>query len=237
MKINRVDRRRLYQQIADDIERMILDGTFPPGIRLPGEHDLADQYGVSRNVIREAFKRLREHGLVTIKTGSGAYVRQPTTKPVSDALSRLLRHSANDITIAHFYEMRRILEPESARIAAQRAGNDDLDTLKTALLIMKTNQNDSETWSNADLDFHLAIASSTYNPLMASILDPLTGPLRRVIAAGYTNAQNIQAGLEAHQRIFEAIRSQNPDDAYQAMLEHLLDSEQRLSKVDFTFDD
>ena len=62
-KDKRVVRTRLYQQVADDIEEAILDGSYPPGSKLPSEQELADDYGVSRNVIREALKRLKERGL------------------------------------------------------------------------------------------------------------------------------------------------------------------------------
>jgi DNA-binding FadR family transcriptional regulator len=71
IQTQRVDRRRLYQQIADDIERLILDGTFPPESRLPSEQELAVKYGVSRNVIREALKSLKELVWSASGTGSG----------------------------------------------------------------------------------------------------------------------------------------------------------------------
>jgi len=229
----RIDRRRLYQQVADDIERMILDGTFPPDTRLPGEHELAEQYDVSRNVIREALKRLKEHGLVVIKTGSGTYVRVPSTKPVSDALQRLLRHSANNVPFTYFYEIRRMIEPESARLAAERANEDDTQEIRSALQRMEENRTDSDAWSNADLDFHLAIAQAAKNPLIYSILLPLTDPFRQVIAAGHLDPQGTEAGLMAHNLIVDAIVGGDSEQAYQAMLNHLVDSEERLTKLGF----
>jgi len=226
----------LYQQIADDIERLILEGTYQPGTRLPGEHELAEQYEVSRNVIREALKRLKEHGLVMIRTGSGAYVSLPSTKSVAEALGRLIRHNAEGISIAHFYEIRRMLEPPSAQMAALRHEPADLEVIIAALQRMEHNRNDSTAWTNADLDFHLAIAAATHNPLVRSILDPLTASLRKVIAAGHVDPSGIRAGLEAHRRILEAIRRHDGEDAYQSMMNHLTDSEQRLSKLGFNLD-
>jgi DNA-binding FadR family transcriptional regulator len=228
-----IDRRRLYQQIADDLERLMLEGVYPPGTRLPGEHELAELYGVSRNVVRETLKRLKERGLVVIRTGSGTFVRLPSTKPVSDALQRLLLHTANGVSIAHFYEIRRMIEPQSARLAAQRAREEDVRKIMEILHHMEASRTDSQEWTDADLQFHLAIASATQNPLLSSILDPLTGPLKRVIAAGHSDPSGTQAGLEAHRRIVEAIRDKDGDSAYQAMLEHLIDSEQRLAKLGF----
>jgi len=229
----RVDRRRLYQQIAENIEELILDGTYPPGSRLPAEQELADQYEVSRNVVREALKSLKELGLVSIRTGSGTYVRQPTTQPVSEALHRFLRHNTDGFSIAHFYEIRRMLEPDSARLAAQRADEADLQAIQSALNSMKEHREDREAWTDADLEFHLAVAAATHNPLVRSILHPLMNPLRKVIAAGQVDPSGTQAGLEAHQQIFTAIEQGNPEDAHQSMLDHLLDSEQRLSALGF----
>ncbi len=230
--IQPVDRRRLYQQIADDIEHAILNGTLAPGTRLPGEHELAEQYSVSRNVIREAMKRLKEHGLIHIRTGSGAFISTPTVQPVTDALQRLIRHSASDVTVPHLYEVRRFLEPQGARLAAQRGTDAALAAIEDALAAMRAHSDDPAAWTSSDLAFHLAVASAGGNPLMRSILDPLTDSLRTVIQAGYTDRRNVAAGLEAHTRILDAIVHRDGPRAYEAMLDHLLDSEARLVRLE-----
>jgi GntR family transcriptional repressor for pyruvate dehydrogenase complex len=226
-----VDRRRLYQQIADDIEHAILDGTLAPGTRLPGEHELAEQYGVSRNVIRETLKRLKEHGLIHIRTGSGAFVSIPTAQPVTDALQRLIRHSASDVAVFHLYEVRRFLEPQAALLAAQRGTPEAHAAVEAALAAMRAHRDDPAAWTAADLEFHLAVASASGNPLMRSILNPLTDSLRTAIQAGYVDRRNVAAGLEAHTRILDAILLGDGPAAHQAMLDHLLDSEARLAKL------
>jgi DNA-binding FadR family transcriptional regulator len=226
-----INRRRLYQQIADAIEHAILDGTLAPGTRLPSEHELAEQYGVSRNVIRETLKRLKEHGLIYIRTGSGAYVSTPTAQPVADALQRLIRHSASDVAVSHLYEVRRFLEPQGAMLAAQRGSADAHAALEAALASMQSHQNDPAAWANADLEFHLAVAAASGNPLFRSILNPLTDSLRTAIQAGYADHRNVAAGLEAHARILNAILQRDGAAAHQAMLDHLLDSEARLVRL------
>ena len=231
IQTKRVDRRRLYQQIADDIERLILEGTFPPESRLPSELELALQYGVSRNVVREALKSLKELGLVSIRTGSGTYVRRPTMKPVSEALNRFVRHSLPDFSLAHFYEIRRMVEPDSASLAAQRADEEDIAAIQATLRMMDINKDDLEAWSCADLEFHRTIAAATHNPLIRSLIDALIDPLRVVIAAGHAEPYGTRAGLEAHTRIANAIQTRDRATAYSAMLEHLNDSEQRITKL------
>jgi GntR family transcriptional repressor for pyruvate dehydrogenase complex len=223
-----VYRRRLYQQIADDIERLILEGTFPHESRLPSEQELAERYGVSRNVIREALKSLKEKGLVSIRTGSGTYVRQPTTEPVSEALNRFVRHSLDEFSLAHFYEIRRMVEPESASLAAQRGTPEEIATIRQQLKAMEDNQHDSQAWSQADLDFHVAVTAATHNPLLHSILNALIEPLREVISAGHADPQGPLAGLQAHRQILESIETHNSEEAHRTMMEHLFDSEHRL---------
>jgi GntR family transcriptional repressor for pyruvate dehydrogenase complex len=234
MKSNKkVFRKRLYQQVADDVEVAILNGTYPHDCKLPSEQELADEYGVSRNVIREALKRLNERGLVFIKTGSGTYVRQPSTKPVSDALHRLLIYSNNSVSIAHFYEIRRMIEPEVARLAALHATEDDLKAIQSAYDRMDKNRDNREAWTQADLQFHLAIAGATKNPLIQSILNPLNEPLLKVIEAGLEEPSGVDAGLSAHREIISAIEDHDPERASQAMLDHLIDSEERVSLVGY----
>lgn len=229
--IRPISRRRLYQQIADEIEHAILSGVLAPGTRLPSEHELAEQYGVSRNVVREALKRLKEHGLILIRTGSGAFVSTPTAQPVTDALQRLIRHSASDVAVSHLYEVRRFLEPHGALLAAQRGDSRAHASIEAAFSSMQDHRSNPAAWTNADLEFHLAVASGSGNPLFRSILNPLTDSLRTVIQAGYGDHRNVTAGLEAHARILGAILQRDGPAAYQAMLDHLLDSEARLARL------
>ena len=126
-----------------------------------------------------------------------------------------------------------MIEPESSRLAAQRANNKEIDAIWAAYSVMKDYQHDEEQWSRADLQFHLAIAAASHNPLIQSILDPLTEPLSKVIVAGLTEQAAAQAGLEAHNQITTAIENHDPERAYSAMFEHLLDSERRLLRIGF----
>jgi len=232
----KVFRKRLYQQVADDIEVAILNGTYPHDSKLPSEQELANEYDVSRNVVREALKRLQERGLVFIKTGSGTFISQPTTKPVSDALHRLLVYTNNFVTVAHFYEIRRMIEPEVARLAALHATDEDLEAIRAAYENMDNNRENRQAWTRADLQFHHEIAGATKNPLIQSILNPLNEPLLKVIEAGLAEPSGVEAGLSAHRRIIAAIEAHDPEEAKQAMLDHLMDSEQRVSKVGYELD-
>jgi GntR family transcriptional repressor for pyruvate dehydrogenase complex len=228
-----IDRRRLYQQIADDIERKILDGSMGLGSRLPGEHLLADEYGVSRNVIREALKRLKENGLVTIRTGSGTYIRQPGTKPISQAMQRILMHNNNKFNVLQFYEVRQMLEPNCASLAAKRGSEEDIQKITSAFEEMEANKDDISAWSESDLKFHQAVALAAHNPLVMSILEPLTDSLQKVISAGYMAPQAVVSGLKAHKQILDAIQKRDHDLAKKAMLDHLMNSQKSIEMLGY----
>jgi DNA-binding FadR family transcriptional regulator len=227
----RVERRRLSETVAGQLEEAILSGDFQTGHRLPAEQALADQFGVSRNVVREAFKMLQERGLIEVLNGSGAYVARPNTLATSNALARYLRLLGANSSVKALYEVRKIIEGSNARLAAERADADDLARMAVCLDQMQSNMDSIERWSAADLDFHQAVAQATHNPFLSAILQPLVEQLRGMIAEGYLVPGAVQTGLEAHQRLYGCIAEHDPEAALQAMLDHLQDSEMRVETV------
>jgi GntR family transcriptional regulator, transcriptional repressor for pyruvate dehydrogenase complex len=224
---SKVERKRLSEQVADAIEDAILSGTVNIGSTLPSEQRLAEQFGVSRNVVREAFKFLQERGLIDILNGSGAVVSQPNAGLTSNALGRYLRLIGAYESVDGLYEARRILEGSNARLAAQRADEQDLATLEECLTRMRDHAGSIERWSQADLEFHLAVAKATHNPFLSVLLEPLVDQLRDVIAEGYRMPGAVGKGLDAHNRLYECIKKRDAEGAYTVIMEHLHDSEAR----------
>ena len=218
----------LPEVVAGEIEEAIIEGTFAVSTQLPSEQQLADQFGVSRNVVREAFKFLKERGLIEIMNGSGAYVKRPSHAPTSDALGRYIRLLGAHESIVDLYEARRVLEGWNARLAAERADSHDLDYLTGCLQRMKEHAGSIEKWSEADLDFHLGVAKATHNAFLGLLLEPLVDQLRGVIAEGYMVPGAVERGLEAHQNLLDLIKNRNVEGAYVAIIEHLSDSESRI---------
>src|SRR4029078_11161748 len=125
---------------------------------------------------REALKIVQERGLVEIVNGSGAYVATPNHGAASDALARYLRQSgANGLleSITSLYEVRRIIEGETARLAAKRRNVNDLVAIGDCLEQMAQHAGLLEQWSEADLAFHISIARAAHNPFLVMILEPL----------------------------------------------------------------
>jgi len=149
---------KVSELIAQQIKSSILNGSMKPGDRLPPERELVDHFQASRISVREALKSLETSGLLMIKPGSGVFVAEVNSKPMSESLSSILRiqkASINDIT-----EARTILEPSIAKLASERITQEDLTKLEQniheALKIVKSN-----TPSPAqNIEFHSLIASS-----------------------------------------------------------------------------
>jgi GntR family transcriptional repressor for pyruvate dehydrogenase complex len=226
----KIERRRLSELVASEIEEAIIEGAYATGSQLPSEQQLADQFGVSRNVVREAFKVLQERGLIQIVNGSGAFICQPNADATSSALGRYLRLMGVKSPSA-LYEARRILEGANARLAAQRADEHDFRSLDDCITRMRDHAGSIEKWSEADLDFHMAIARATHNPLLSVLLEPLVDQLRDVIAEGYGVPGAVERGLEGHIRICRCIQSRDVEKAYEATMQHLQYSEEIILSI------
>ncbi len=224
----KVEQKPLSEVVADQIEDAIIQRALAVGAQLPSEQQVADQFGVSRNVVREAFKFLKERGLITIQNGSGATVAEPSVDHTRTALGRYLRMRDAPDTLHYLFAARRLLEGENARLAALHATEHDIAALETCLRRMREHAGSLEKWSSADLDFHLAIARASQNPFYGILLEPLVGYLYDVIAEPYDQPGATKHGLESHIEILEAITARDPDRAFRAIIAHLKDSESRL---------
>lgn len=224
----KIGKRRLSEIIAEKVEQGILEGKFKFGERLPSEQALADEFGVSRNVVREAFKILQERGLITVQDGAGAYVSQPSSETFNSAFGRYARLTGADSSLTNLYEARKALEATIARLAAERADEKDLEQLAQDLCRMTEHRDSVGDWTDADLDFHLTLATATHNPFFTLLLQPLIVLMRGVIAEGFLLPGSTDSGLAAHNALYECIAHRDPEGAAQAMQNHLSDSEARV---------
>lgn len=217
-----IRRDRLYEQVARQIEEGIIKGYLKPGEGLPPERDLVTQYGVSRTVIREAINSLSTKGLVRVVHGKGVSVAPMEDWKVLDAgLLSALSHS-----LAELLELRKILEVEAAGLAAERATDQDLQAISTALDTYEKAFNNVEERVQADIDFHAAISRATENHLLSIILEPLGELLRSSRKATLGVPAGAEKSRVAHNRICEAIRRRDAAGARQAMRQHLNEVEE-----------
>jgi GntR family transcriptional regulator, transcriptional repressor for pyruvate dehydrogenase complex len=211
---------RLYEQIVQQIEESILKGELSEGSQLPAERDLAKQFGVSRTAVREAIKALQEKGLVDAFPGRGTFVTNGTSNSMRRYLDRIIKSGEPD-GWAYVVEMREILEPEIAALAAARATDQDLTTMREAVQVMDNARQDSEVFIEADLDFHLALAEAAGNPIVLSLIDSIVGLLREQRLRIFRIVGGPQRGQHHHRRILEAIERHDAPGARAAMQAHL----------------
>jgi GntR family transcriptional regulator, transcriptional repressor for pyruvate dehydrogenase complex len=211
---------RLYEQIVQQIEDSILKGTLKAGDQLPSERDLALKFGVSRTAVREAVKALHEKGLVEAYSGRGTFITNGTSQAVTQSINLMMRFDQVEGS-ANLAEVRQILEPEIAAMAATRIQEPQLTLMREAFSTMNAALKDPEAYIEADLDFHLALAEAAENPLILSLLDSIVGLLREQRLKIFFHESGPERGQFHHARILEAIEKRDPDASRSAMRDHL----------------
>jgi GntR family transcriptional repressor for pyruvate dehydrogenase complex len=211
---------RLYEQIVQQIEDSLVKGDLKAGDQLPAERDLAQRFGVSRTAVREAVKALREKGLVEAYSGRGTFITDGTTQAVRQSLDLMVKIGQPEGS-THLAEVRAILEPEIAALAAERIQEPELATMREAVAAMDRAGKNPEIYIEADLDFHLALAEGASNPLILSLLDSIVGLLRQQRLRIFRVTGGPERGQIHHKRILDAIERRDAESARQAMRAHL----------------
>lgn len=211
---------RLFEQIVEQIEASILKGALKPGDQLPAERDLAQQFGVSRTAVREAVKTLREKGLVEAYTGRGTFVTDGRSHAIRQSLDLLMKADQPE-GYAHLVEVRAILEPEIASLAATRIQEQYLALMREAVAVMDRSLQDPDVYIEADLDFHLALAEAVDNPLILSLIDSIVEVLREQRLKIFTVDGGPERGQFHHKQILAAIENHDSAQARDAMRAHL----------------
>lgn len=220
----------LYESIADTLEAMILQDTLKVGDRLPSEAAMAESFGVSRNIIREAMKILKERHLVELRNGDGARVTKPDTSSLKDVINRMV--VMGGITVPQIYEIRKALEVSCSGLAALRRTPEQIDNLYRIVDDMWDNRDDKQKWIKLDLDFHAQIASASGNPLFYEFIKSLSTALEQVFDLGYRTPGAIKKSVMMHREIVNAISRKESEEAEERMREHL-----RQSTFDSSFDE
>lgn len=213
-------RERLYEQVAQHVEELVSAGKLQQGDKLPSERELAERLGVARGVVREAVKLLGARGLVTVEPGRGTFIAEISSDSIVDHLDRYFRlghRSHNDLN-----ELRRILEGEIAFLAAQRAKAEDLAEMKQAIQEMDNNIEAPESYIDADMVFHLALARAAQNAMFPLLTEVLADLLRESRLMIFEVSGAPERGQAWHRKIYEAVEEQDADAAREAMRQHML---------------
>jgi len=211
---------RLYEQIVQQIETSVRSGALKPGDQLPAEREMAQRFGVSRTAVREAVKTLREKGLVEAYSGRGTFITNGTSQAMRQSLDLMFK-MAEPEGYVHLAEVRAILEPEIAALAATRIDEQYLDSMREAVAVMDRMPRDADSFIEADLDFHLSLAEAAGNPLILALIDSIVGLLREQRMRIFHTNKGAERGQFHHKRILEAIECGDPERARAAMRAHL----------------
>jgi GntR family transcriptional repressor for pyruvate dehydrogenase complex len=211
---------RLFEQIVKQVEDSILGGQLKPGDQLPAERELARHFGVSRTAVREAVKTLREKGLVEAYSGRGTFVTDGTSQAIRHSLDLMFKINQQEGSV-HLAELRQVVEPEIAALAAARIEQQLLSTMREAVATMDESLQDPEAYVEADLDFHLALAEAVGNPLILSLLDSIVGLLREQRTRIFRVDGGPARGQFHHKRILAAVERGDPEKSREAMRAHL----------------
>jgi GntR family transcriptional regulator, transcriptional repressor for pyruvate dehydrogenase complex len=211
---------RLYEQIVQQIEDSVLNGSLKPGDQLPAERELAQRLGVSRTAVREAVKALREKGLVEAYSGRGTFITDGTSQAARQSFDLMVKIGQQE-GAPYLAELRLILEPGIAALAATRVTDEDLAGLRETVAVMDRAQKDPAAFIEADLDFHLALAEAAANPLILSLIDSIVGLLREQRIKIFNVEGGPQRGQFHHKRILDAMERRDAELARNAMRAHL----------------
>ena len=226
---------RLSERVADALSGEIRAGRLRPGDKLPTEPELAEQFSVSRTVVREAVSRLKSIGLVESRQGSGVYVLEASIPPLSFDASYAVSKEA----VIQMVEVRRALEGEVAGLAAQRRTAGDVDAIREAIVTLDRAVASGGDGVLEDVAFHRAIAQAAGNPFLLSTLQYLSRFLHG--ATRVTRANEARRGdfarqvRDEHDAILAAIEDQDSAAARAAAFNHMNNAIRRIEEADPAF--
>lgn len=212
-------RSTLSDEIADRIIASILNGKYKFGEKLPPERDLARYLNVGRPTVREAIRALTVIGLIEVRQGEGTFVVNDHASFVAKAFGWAVLLDAR--TATEVAETRIAIETESAGLAATRASGEQLAELRRTLAKMRRHQTDRLRFSEADLEFHLALAQATGNAILVRLLEAIRSLLSQWITQALSRPATFETALVQHEEILAAVESGDAEGARLAMRHHL----------------
>ncbi len=221
-----IKKTRVYEEIVAKIKDMLEKGRLKSGDQLPGERELSEVFQVSRSSVREALRTLETQGFLESRQGDGTYI---ASKPVESLVSPLASaiFSEKDSQM-ELFEMRRLIEPRLAHLAAERATQEEIAMMEQALVLQEEAVARGETGTDVDKSFHYIMAKATKN----KVLLRLTDSMRDLLAESRDKYLQVEGrpdkSILRHRQVLDAIKARDGELAAQVMLEHVLDIEECL---------
>ena len=216
----RIERKRVTDQIIDQLIAMISEGKFKPGDKLPSETALMELFGVGRSSLREAVGALSLVGMLTVQPGHGTHVApsagEHSSRPLRWGMFVGWREKLHE-----FIEARIALEQTLVGMAAERATEAEIEEIRRAHNLLKASKLTRRNAIQADLDFHVSIANASHNSVLARFLEELRQPVRNWMEQKASLFGGYDRVYEQHDAVFNAILNRDPVRAQRMIKEHL----------------
>lgn len=226
MPLQSIEPQRLYRQIAEQLRALIANNEFATGARLPAERDLARQFNVSRPSVREALIALEVEGWVEVRTGSGVYVQDRSHRKAAPV-------AANEWGPLELIRARRVVEGETAALAATLGRRKHIDAMTQAIVLMRELADQNVMPLEGDRAFHLAIVEACDNAVLAETVqgfwDSRKGPIFSRLGGHFETVPSWRAAIVEHEAVRDAIAARDATAARAAMHEHMDKAHQRFS--------
>lgn len=222
-----IDIRSLTERVADKIEELITENQLRPGEQIPPERELAEELGVGRSTVRESIKILVSRNVLEIRRGTGTFVCQDVgvmEDPLGFRFIRDKKKLALDLN-----QVRRMVEPQIASLAAQYATDSDITALQALCDSAARQIEEEQDYAEQDIGFHTKLAEITGNLVMPKIIPIITQGIR--IYVDITSHKRAGRASFTHQAIVTAIKNHDPGAAGAAMTEHLAENRETLESL------
>jgi GntR family transcriptional repressor for pyruvate dehydrogenase complex len=218
----------LTDEAISRLRELVRSGRFPAGAKLPPEHELTVELGMSRSPVREAVKALAVAGVLDVRRGDGTYVTSLAPSLLLAGLGSAVELMRGN-TLLELMEVRRLLEPAATALAATRISAADLAAVHEHLAAMRAAADDVELLNSHDAAFHRAVIAATGNEALMTLLDGISNrTLRARVRRGTTDSDAVPLTLAQHTAIYEALADGDPAAAHATALVHVLTSERWL---------
>ena len=214
-----IKRIRIHEEVFKQIRQLIEEGRFRARDQLPSERELAETFKVSRTSLREALRALESQGLIVSRTGTGNFVADLPVESLIGPLARLLIDEKK--ALADMFEMRKLIEPHIAALAAERASRNDVAQLKRILAKQSEAVGRGETGVEADAELHFFISRTTRNQALQKLVSGLMELLSRSREESLQTGDRRASSIAAHRRIVAAIEKHDKAKARGEMLRHI----------------
>lgn len=214
MNVTQVSRQAIPMLIAEQIQKLVVSGELGTGDKLPSERELCENFGASRTAVREAVSGLISKGILE-RRNNGIFVKEVDRQTIVEPMTILI--ARKNISINDILEVRGILDIESARLAAQRATEEDVEDLRRCVEEAEKPSSSEKSRRYHVADFHRLIAKATHNPL----LDNLYAIIFEILKNDSRSIEELSESSKMHKDVFEKIRSRDAAGAEREMRDHI----------------